>query len=372
MNEMNSSAGLVPLTRGIPPIETIPSAALADCARELLAKDAGRLFQYAALGGNKGDALLREQLGRQHSCDPEGIFVGNGSLQVLDLLCAELRPNGDFEVVVESPTYDRALGIFRRHGATLLGVPVQPDGMDIEQLEALLTRHRPTLIYTIADFQNPSGVTLSTAKRHRLLALAREHDMIVVEDLPYRALRYHGRSPPSLADLADGARVIGLCSLSKTLSPGLRIGYAMTDAATARSLAHRAENTYLCASPLCQGIAARALSQGLMDVSLAQTRQTLAARHDAAWRVAHRLLGDALMARPDGGYFMSALLPCAFSETQLITRASDRGVALTPGSHFFPPDRVPAQHFFLRIPFQSLGADRLALALEAVVDATGA
>ncbi|MCH7345327.1 PLP-dependent aminotransferase family protein [Pelomonas sp. CA6] len=369
MPETRPGTELLPLTRGIPPAETIPSAALADCAREVLADTPARLFQYAPLGGHKGDALLREQLGRFHGADPEGIFVGNGSLQVLDLLCAELRPAGPFEVLVESPSYDRALGIFQRHGARLLGVPLQADGLDLDRLEALLTRHTPRLLYTIADFQNPSGVTLGAAKRRRLLALAREHGFIVVEDLPYRALRYHGSSPPGLAELADGARVISLCSLSKMLSPGLRIGYALSDPATARALAARAENTYLCAPPLCQAIAARALGLGLMERNLAQARQLLAPRHDEALRRIRPLLGDTLMAVPDGGYFMSALLPCAHGEAQLIGRAAERGVALTPGSPFFPPDQVPAQRFFLRIPFQSLDGDRLERALHAVLDA---
>lgn len=360
-----SDAAVVHFSRGIPPLEAIPSEQLADHTAFVLEERRDEVFQYAPIGRHRGDPALRAQLGAFHGVDPERIFVGNGSLQVLDLVASLLLRDGG-DVIVETPTYDRAVGIVERHGGRLVNVPLEADGIDVERLRAWLREHpAPAFLYAIPDFQNPSGVTTSAAKRQALAELAAEHDFPILEDVPYRELRYHGETPPTLGALAGDARVITLGSLSKVLSPGLRIGYAIADAETATALAALAEGTYLSPSPLCQAIAARCLAAGTVGEHIERVRDFLRPRHDAAVAAAREHLGDALMCVPDGGYYLAAHLPVDVGEPALLAAAREEGVVLTPGSAFYPGSAAPpAGTLFVRLPFQALEPDEFASGVE--------
>ena len=364
---MTTATRVVHLSRGIPPDEALPVEELALHTAAVLASHGARAFGYAHIGAFQGDAALREELGRLHDAGPDQIFVGNGSLQVLDLVARHLLRGGD-DVFVEAPTYDRAIVIFERHGGRVWAVPVERDGLDLDALEQRLHTVVPTFLYTIPDFQNPSGVTLSESKRRALAALAVRYDFTIVEDTPYRALRYHGAAPPELAKLTGGARTIGLCSLSKVLSPGLRIGYAIADPATARALALAAENTYLSPPPLCQAVAERCLRAGVMTSNVEHLRALYGARHDAAVSAAQRLAGDALLAVPDGGFFLSVHLPSVLDETALLAAARANGIVLTAGSGFYAgSSRPPRGTVFVRLPFQALEPRDFADALARLV-----
>lgn len=370
---MTADAGPATLrfTRAAPPAEGIPAHSLA--VHTVAVLDAAReaAFQYPPTGRYLGDPALREQLGAFHRVDPDGIFVGNGSLQVLDLLVSVLLRPGKREVWVEAPTYDRALQVFGRHGARLAGLPMEPDGLDIEALRARLRSGPPAFLYTIPDFQNPTGVTLTESKRDALVELAATYGFTIVADIGYRQLRYHGTPPPSLADIAGAsgsARVITLGSLSTVLSPGLRIGYAMTDPETAHALAALAESTYLAPAPLCQAIAARCLASDVVLSSIGRLRHLLRPRHDAAVTAVRNRLGGALLAVPDGGYYLGLRLRVQADETTLLAAARAEGLTLARGSAFHPPTAParPDTHF-LRLPFHALdsgdfayGVDRLA------------
>jgi DNA-binding transcriptional MocR family regulator len=371
-------------SRGIPPAEAVPAAALAELTGALVATDAGALFQYAPLGANRGDRSLRAELARRHGAAPDEVFVGNGSLQVLDLLARRLldreppgrAAGGRPHVIVEAPTYDRARQIFERHGATPVAVPVERDGLDVAALAGhLAAGPPPALLYTIPDFQNPSGVTLSAPKRRALLDLAAAHGVVVVEDSPYRDLRYHGEAPPRLRDLAGpaGARVLAVGSLSKVLSPGLRVGYAVADGATAAALAADAEGTYLSPSPLCQAIAARALATGLVERNVAAVVERLRPRHDHAVAAVGEELGDRarLLAVPGGGYYLGLHVPLAagLDEAGLRRRAAERGLVLAAGAAFHPA--TPPGTAFVRVPFQSLAPGELREGLRRLRRAAG-
>jgi 2-aminoadipate transaminase len=360
-----SDAATVHFSRGIPPLEAIPSEELADHTAAVLEERRDELFQYAPIGRHRGDPALRDQLGALHAVDAERIFVGNGSLQVLDLVAALLLAEGG-DVLVEIPTYDRAVGIIERHGGRIVGLPLQADGLDMELLEEHL-RHNPApaFLYTVPDFQNPSGVTTSEPKRHALLKLAARYRFAILEDIPYRELRYHGQTPPSLGDIPSEARVITLGSLSKVLSPGLRVGYAISDPDMARALAALAEGTYLSPAPLCQAIAARCLASGMVDAHLERVRDFLRPRHDAAVAAARTHLGEALIAVPDGGYYLAAHLPVRGDEPALLAAAREEGVVLTPGSAFYPGSAAPPRGtLFIRLPFQALEPDEFASGVE--------
>lgn len=358
---------VVQFARGIPPLEAIPTQELA--AHTVAVLEAHDLvFQYAPLGQFQGDPTLRGQLGAFHAVDPDAIFVSNGSLQVLDLLAEHLLRNGNPLVYAEAPTYDRAVQIFERHGGHVVGISMECDGLDLDQLRRRLESESPAILYTIPDFQNPSGVTLSEAKRHALVDLAATHGFTILEDIPYRELRYHGVTPPLLREIAKGARVITIGSLSKVLSPGLRVGYSISDPQTSRSLASLAEGTYLSPSPLCQAIAARCLAMGVVDSNIKRVRDVLRPRHDEAVAVAQELLGDGLMSVPDGGYYLGVWLPVDASEASFLEAARAEGIIMTRGSAFYPKaSEPPAGTLFLRLPFHALHPSDFASGLERLV-----
>jgi 2-aminoadipate transaminase len=359
-------------SRGVPPPECIPSHSLAVHTVAVLDAARDAAFQYPPIGRYLGDPALRERLGAFHRVDPDAIFVGNGSLQVLDLLVSLLLlRSGEREVWVEAPTYDRALQVFQRHGARVVGVPVEPDGLDVDVLRGRLRFGTPAFVYTIPDFQNPTGVTMAESKREALVELAAAYGFTIVADIPYRRLRYHGTAPSPIADLVDpvgAARVITLGSLSTVLSPGLRIGYAMSDPETAHALASLAESTYLAPVPLCQAVAARCLAGDVVLSSIGRIRHLLRPRHDAAVAAVRSRLGGALLTVPDGGYYLGLRLRVQADETTLLAAARADGIALARGSAFFPPSEpTPTDTHFLRLPFHALdsgdfayGIDRLA------------
>ena len=347
---------MIQFARGIPPAECIPSAALAQCAGQVLASNAPAAFQYAPLGAFQGLPRLREQLAAFNGVDPAQIFVGNGSLQVLGLAAGYLaRAEGRHVAFVEAPSYDRAIRSFERAGAQVVGIPMDRDGIDIERLEAQVRPSDRAFLYTIPDFQNPTGISLSDEKRRALLGLAARHDITILEDIPYRELRYRGAVLSGLRSIESDARVITIGSLSKVLSPGLRIGYAIADAATAASLAIQAEDTYLSPAPLCQEIAAACLAAGELYSNIQRVRDLLRPRHDAAAASARRILGAALITVPNGGYFMGAYLAYPGGESAFIAAAREHGLQLTSGAAFYPGGASPQPGIhFVRLPFHLL------------------
>lgn len=358
---------VVQFARGIPPLEAIATTELTAQAEAVL-QERNDIFQYAPLGRNQGDSNLRDQLGAFHRVDPEDIFVGNGSLQILDLVAGHFLKNRRALVYVEAPTYDRAIEIFERHGAEVVGIPMEGDGLDIEWLQRRLVSEVPALLYTIPDFQNPAGVTLSLEKRRALVDLAATHGFTILEDIPYRELRYHGTAPALLRELGERRTVIMIGSLSKILSPGLRIGYAISDKNTSQALAGLAEGTYLSPVPFCQAVAARSFATGLVDASLKRVRELLRPRHDQAIAAAQEWLGDDILCIPNGGYYLGVRLRTEVSETSFLESARAAGVILTRGSGFYPKSQQPAQGtLFLRLPFQALAPVEFATGLERLV-----
>lgn len=359
---------VVQFARGVPPLEAIATTELAAQAEAVL-QERNDIFQYAPLGRNQGDPNLRDQLGAFHGVAAEDIFVGNGSLQVLDLLAGYFLQNRRARVYVEAPTYDRAIEIFERHGGEVVGIPLEADGLDIEFLQRrLASDEAPALVYTIPDFQNPAGVTLSLEKRKALVELAAKHGFTILEDIPYRELRYHGTAPALLRELSDGGTVITIASLSKILSPGLRIGYALADKNTSQALAALAEGTYLSPVPFCQAVAARSFANGLVDSSIKRVRELLRPRHDQAIAAAQEWLGDNIIGIPNGGYYLGVRMRTGMSEASFLESARAAGVVLTRGSGFYPKSQQPGEGtLFLRLPFQALDPAEFADGVERLV-----
>ena len=212
----------ISFARGVPAPECLPIDELADCARAVIERDGRTVLSY---GSASGYAPLREWIAERHGVDVSRVVVTNGSLQGFAFFAQQLCTPG-CRVVVELPTYDRPLKILRALGAEIVALPMDEEGLDPDALErALADGPAPAFLYTIPTFQNPSGRTLATERRRRLIELARACRLPVLEDDPYGLVRFEGDEQPSLFELDAGESVVYASSFSKTVAPGVRVGY---------------------------------------------------------------------------------------------------------------------------------------------------
>jgi DNA-binding transcriptional MocR family regulator len=244
-----------------------------------------------------------------------------------------VRP-GD-EVVVERPTYDRTLLSLRQRGARVQQVELEPDGIDVDELARLLDGGgmRPTLAHIIPNFQNPAGYTLSQDKRRALVALAAEHGFVVFEDDPYMDLRFSGEPLPTMLSL-DPERVVYASSFSKTVCPGIRVGYLVGPPDTIGSIAQLATNTYISPGMVAQSIVYEFCASGAIDRSIATVKAALAERAQALAEALRRELPEAEFVPPQGGYFMWVTLPEGTDVATLHRAAAERGVSFVKGTDF--------------------------------------
>ena len=212
-------------TRGVPANESFPIADITDAANTILKHNGAAIMQY---GPALGFAPLREWIAGWQGVQPNQVLNGNGSLELVEFLCRHLLQPGD-AVFTESPSYDRAITLFLRHKAQVIGIPLEADGPNLEALEAALKKRRPKFFYIIADFQNPSGATCSGAKRRRIVELAEQYNFIILEDAPYRLLRYRGADEPTLYSLAPH-QALHMSSFTKLIAPGVRVGFMLCQA----------------------------------------------------------------------------------------------------------------------------------------------
>lgn len=332
--------------RGIPAPESFAIDNVVRAARDVLAEHGTALLQY---GPSLGFAPLREWLAAWQGVTADRVLLGNGSLQLLDFLCMSLLEPGDV-VFTEAPTYDRTLTLLRRHGARVVGIPLDADGPDLDRLEAELAKARPRFLYVIPDFQNPAGATCSAAKRLRIAELAEAHDFRIVEDAPYRQLRYRGVEERSLYSLAP-ERTIQMSSFSKLIGPGPRVGFLIGAEETLKKVAKLAEDTYICPNNLAHGIAYEWCRRGLLPLQIERLCSLYAPRLDACLDALSRHLPEAQATRPEGGFFVSLTLPEGTSTTAVREAARSRELQLADGTAFFPNG---GGERFLRLPFCAL------------------
>jgi 2-aminoadipate transaminase len=333
-------------TRGVPANESFPTADLADCATSILKQSADAVLQY---GPSAGLAQLRDWLAQWQGVKPEQVITGNGSLELVDFLCTAFIKPGDV-VFTESPSYDRALTLFRRHGANIIGVPLQSDGPDIDALAKLLTQHKPKLFYVIPDFQNPSGATCSAAKRRQIIELAEKHDLLLLEDAPYRMLRYHGTQEPTLYSLAPH-RTLHMSSFTKLIAPGVRVGFMLGNPDKLAKIGKVAEDTYISPGYFAHGVTYEWCRRGLLLPQIEKLKKLYAPRLDACLAALDKYIPDAVATRPDGGFFLSLTLPPGTLTTDLRAAAAKRNLNLADGMAFFPQG---GGERFLRLPFCAL------------------
>jgi 2-aminoadipate transaminase len=322
----------ISFARGAPSLDIIDVDGLRNAAVRAFESDPGGSTAY---GTAVGYPRLRAWIADLHGVEPERVLVTNGSLQADAFLFEHLVRAGD-EVIVEAPTYDRTLLSLRERGARLHAIPLQPDGIDTDALARLLGGGggaRPRLAHIIPNFQNPAGYTLSMAKRQALLELAATYGFVLFEDDPYVALRFSGESLPTMLSM-DPDRVVYASSFSKTICPGIRVGYLVGPPELIEAVAQLATNTYISPDMVAQSIVYEFCASGAIDRSIETVKAALAERARALGNALRRELPEAEFVDPEGGYFMWVTLPPGTDVHALHNAALERGVAFVKGSDF--------------------------------------
>jgi 2-aminoadipate transaminase len=343
---------VISFARGIPAPECLPVEELADCAKAAIERDGNAVLSYGP-GGGYGP--LREWIAARHGVEPGRVVVTSGSLQGFVFLAEQLVQPGA-RVLVEAPTYDRPIKILRRLGANIVGLPMDDDGLEPDALEqALASGPKPAFLYTIATFQNPSGRTLTEERRRRVVEIAREHELFVLEDDPYGLVRYDGDPLPTLFELEGGVNVTYASSFSKTVAPGVRVGYFVLPAPLAKQIEALAVSTYISPPFMTQATVHEFLRRGNFEPNLERVRGLLGARRDAMLDALEQQLPDgATWSRPEGGYFVWVDLP---HDAPTVAQAEAAGVTFVAGQDFFA-DGGGAQS--MRLAFSFVSPDEIA------------
>jgi 2-aminoadipate transaminase len=321
----------ISFARGAPSLDIVDVDGLRAAADKAFESDPGGMTAY---GTAIGYPPLREWIAERHQVAPEQVVVTNGSMQADAFLFDALVESGD-SVIVERPTYDRTLLSLRNRGADVRMVELEPDGIDVTALERVLAAGaRPKLAHIIPNFQNPAGYTLSAEKRERLLQLARDHEFTIFEDDPYVALRFEGAPLPTMLSMETGDAVVYASSFSKTVCPGIRVGYLVGPAELIAKVVKTATQTYISPNMVAQGIVHQFCVSGAIDKSIEVVRKALHERADTLCAALERELPDARFVKPLGGYFLWVDLPPGTDVGALFEAAAQLGVQFVKGSDF--------------------------------------
>jgi DNA-binding transcriptional MocR family regulator len=328
------SAAPISFARGAPALELIPADELTDCAHAIARRDGAKVFAY---GPGSGYGPLREWIAERHAVPVGRVVLTVGGLQGFVFYAAEQLARRPGRVLVEAPSYDRPLKVLAREGVEIVALPMDDEGLDPDALESELASRAdpPSFLYTIPTFQNPSGRSLSAERRARLVEVVRRFDLAVLEDDPYGLVRFEGTAPPSVLELEGGTHVTYTSSFSKTVAPGVRTGYFVLPAADAAGFEERAVSTYISPPFLPQAIVWEFIRRGRFEPNLERVQSELRARRDAMLGALHAHFEGASWSTPEGGYFV--WLDADGTDTAaLATRSEAAGVAIVPGSAFFP------------------------------------
>ena len=369
--------GIISFAGGFPDSALFDVDGIREASLAALAQEPGAALQY---GATEGYGPLREQIAgfmnsKGATLAPEQLIVTTGSQQALDLLGKTLVGPGD-KVIVEGPTFLATIQCFRLYGAELISAPLDEEGVDVDRLERLIVEHRPKFVYLIPTFGNPSGRLLGLARRQRLLEIAVRHNTILVEDDPYGDLYFGDAPPPSLLALSPSvpgsADLLVHCgSLSKVLSPGLRVGWMVAPAELLAKATMCKQFSDANTSTFAQAVAAQYLKSGRMPETLAKVRRVYSERAQAMSEALRQHLGQRVsFVEPQGGLFIWARLTgadggptdgAAFSK-----RAVEQGVAFVPGAPFFASN---PDHATFRMSFATADLDKIQEGVQRLVKA---
>jgi len=333
---------VISLAGGWPDTSTFPPDSYAALMSTVASHSCARALQY---GPTEGLALVKRCIVEVMAAegvriDPDELLVTSGGQQVIDLVCKTLLDPGDV-VVCEAPTYPGAVPTFCAYEARVVQVPLDRDGMRIDELEAALDRleragQRPKFIYTVPTFHNPAGVTLSLERRRELVRIAAERELLVLEDNPYGLLRYEGAPLPTLRSLDGGAYVIYASTFSKILSPGVRLGWAAAPGPVLEKMNIGKQASDLCSSSITQYFVSAYFDSRPWEEYVRSLIEIYRRRRDVMLdALAEQFPREAEWTHPQGGLFIWATLPDYIDTTDLLARALEERVAFVPGRAAF-------------------------------------
>lgn len=323
---------------GLPAPELFPLKEVRDAFCHVLESGDPCVLQYST---TEGFLPLREYIAgkmqeKNVDAGPDNVLITNGSQQALDLL-AKLFINPGDVVLVEKPSYLGALQTFRSYQACFVAVPADEEGIDVEELELAIKNSRPKLIYLTPTFKNPTGVTMSLARRHAVIGVLERYGVPLIEDDPYGELRYAGEPLPPLKSFDRSGRVIYLSTFSKTIAPGLRLGWIVADQVLIRKLVLAKQGTDLHTGTLVQRAVQRYLENSDVSGHIRAIRAEYGRRRNVMLEEMEKNFPDVVTwTRPEGGMFLWVILPERFDTVQLLNRAVEENVAYVPGAPFYP------------------------------------
>jgi 2-aminoadipate transaminase len=350
----------ISFARGAPSADILPHEAVRESAARALESDWEKALSY---GTGRGHLGLCEWIAELHGAKPEQVMVTNGSMEAAALLFRHLVSEGD-RVVVEQPTYDRTLLLLQQAGADLVGAPLEDDGVDPAAVEAA---GDVSMAHVIPNFHNPAGCTLSLEKRAALVQLAADKGFALFEDDPYRLICFEKASGKTMLDMDTSDRVIHASSFSKSIGPGVRVGYLVGPEDQIATLAKRANETYISPNMLAESIVFELCRSGGLDANLKVVNAALRERRDALVKALKEHIPEARFVVPEGGYFLWLDLNDDVDTVALLAEAKEEGVTFVAGPDFM----MEGGSSSLRLSFAPVPADevdegirRLAAALE--------
>jgi 2-aminoadipate transaminase len=336
--EITARPEVISLAGGLPDTSTFPPESFAAQMTRIAHESAAEALQYGPTEGfeRTKECIAEVMAAEEMRPDREDIIVTTGGQQAIDLVAKTLVDPGD-PVICEAPTYPGAVPVFSSYQADALQVEIDEQGMKVDELESLLDRlasegRRPKFIYSVPSFQNPAGVTLSADRRRRLVGLAREREVLVVEDNPYGLLRYEGEPTEPLYKLDGGDYVLYVGTFSKILSPGIRLGWLCAPPPVMEKIVLGKQASDLCTSTLSQYFVLEYFAGGGWGEYVSDLVEIYRSRRDATLEALERHFpAEATWTRPEGGLFVWATLPDYIDTTDLLAKALRENVAFVPG-----------------------------------------
>ena len=351
------AADVISFARGAPSADILPAQAVRDAAARALESDWEQALSYGTGRGHPG--LCEWIAGELHGIDPERVMVTNGSMDAAALLFESFLEPGD-RVIVEQPSYDRTLLLLGRAGVELVPVPLEADGVDVDAFEAAVADGPVKLAHLIPNYHNPAGCTLSAAKRERLVALAGERGFTIFEDDPYRLISFGGQELATMLSLDGAERVIHASSFSKTVSPGVRVGYLAGPEAQIATFAKRGNEHYISPNMLAESVVLELCMSGALAENIEFVNGALRERRDALVEALEERIPEADFVVPEGGYFLWLDLADDVDTPGLLAAAKDEGVTFIAGPDFM----LDGGRSSLRLSFAPVPADRIAEGIE--------
>ena len=334
--------GMISFAGGLPAPETFPVNDLKEIAVEILENNGPESLQY---GTTEGDPLLRKMLVERHNrqglkIGMENLIITSASQQALDLIAKVFLDRGDY-VICGLPSYLGGLNAFSLYGAKLQGITLDEDGMKPDELEETIITlkelgRKIKLIYVIPDFQNPSGITIPDSRRLKIIEIADKYDLLIVEDSPYREVRFEGKPQKLMKELDTTGRVITLFTFSKIFAPGFRVGWVVGHPEILDKLVMAKQTADLCTSPFVQKIIARYMEKGLLEKNLKKTIDLYRERRIQMITCFRKYMPEGVRwTEPQGGLFLFVTLPHQLDADEIFKKAIVKNVAFVAGSSFY-------------------------------------